>query len=169
MTEAHTKELISKAYVNALAARVGITVANSSLDYGFDGTFKDIEYDAETKEYGETGFGIDFQLKATINASPKNGVIKYSLEVKNYHKLIKTRVGTPRILIVYSMPREKDMWLTVNNEETLLRKCAWWCSLKGYPEVENKERVVIDIPLNQQLTPEVLVQLMQKVKEGVAL
>ena len=45
MTEAHTKELISKAYVNALAARVGMTVANSSLDYGFDGTFKDIEYD----------------------------------------------------------------------------------------------------------------------------
>lgn len=67
------------------------------------------------------------------------------------------------------MPREKDMWLTVNNEETLLRKCAWWCSLKGYPEVENKERVVIDIPLDQQLTPEVLVQLMQRVKEGVAL
>ena len=68
MTEAHTKELISKAYVNALAARVGMTVANSSLDYGFDGTFKDIEYDAATKEYGETGFGIDFQLKAIYTA-----------------------------------------------------------------------------------------------------
>ena len=40
MTEAHTKELISRAYVNALAARVGMTVANASLDYGFDGTFK---------------------------------------------------------------------------------------------------------------------------------
>ena len=38
------------------------------------------------------------------------------------------------------------------------RRCAWWCSLKGHPEVENKERVVIDIPLDQQLTPEVLVQ-----------
>ena len=83
MTEAHTKELISRAYVNALAARVGMTVANASLDYGFDGTFKDIEYDEETNEYGETGFGIDFQLKATINASPNNGVIKYNLEVKN--------------------------------------------------------------------------------------
>lgn len=169
MTEAHTKELISKAYVNALAARVGMTVANSSLDYGLDGTFKDIEYDVETKEYGETGFGIDFQLKATVNALPKKGVIKYSLEVKNYHKLIKTHVGTPRILIVYSMPRDKDMWLTVNDNETLLRKCAWWCSLQGYPEVENKERVVIKIPLTQQLTPEVLIELMQKVKEGVAL
>lgn len=169
MTEAHTKELISKAYVNALAARVGMTVANSSLDYGLDGTFKDIEYDAETREYSETGFGIDFQLKATINALPKSEVIKYSLEVKNYHKLIKTHVGTPRILIVYSMPSNKDMWLTVNNEETMLRKCAWWCSLKGYPEVDNKNRVTIEIPLTQQLTPEVLIELMKKVKEGVEL
>ena len=61
------------------------------------------------------------------------------------------------------------MWLTVNDNETLLRKCAWWCSLKGYPEVENKERVVIEIPLTQQLTPEALIKLMQKVKEGAAL
>jgi len=169
VTEAHVKELISRAYVNALAARVGMTVATSSLDYGFDGTFKDIEYDARTKQYSETGFGIDFQLKATINALPKNGVIKYSLEVKNYRKLIKTRVGTPRILIVYSMPREDNLWMTVNNEETLLRKCAWWCSLKGYPDVDNTERVVVDIPLVQQLTPEALAGLMEKAKEGAEL
>ena len=169
MTEAHTKELISKAYVNALAACVSMSIATSSLDYGLDGTFKDIEYDPQTKEYGETGFGIDFQLKSTVNALPKNGVIKYSLEVKNYRKLIKTHVGTPRILIVYSMPRENDLWITVNPEETLLRKCAWWCSLKGYPEVNNKERVVVDIPLSQQLTPEVLLSLMKKVKEGAEL
>ena len=147
MTEAHTKELISKAYINALAARVGMTVATSSLDYGFDGTFKDIEYDARTKEYSETGFGIDFQLKATVNANPKNGVIKYSLEVKNYHKLIQSHVGTPRILIVYSMPREEGLWLSVNAEETSFRKCAWWCSLKGLRKDKNRKHVVINIPI----------------------
>ena len=169
MTEAHTKELISRAYVNAIAARAGMTVAISSLDYGLDGTFKDIEYDARTREYSETGFGIDFQLKATVNAHPKNEVIKYSLEVKNYHKLIQSHVGTPRILIVYSMPREEDLWLTVKEEESSFRKCAWWCSLKGYPDVDNKKRVVIDIPLSQQLTPEKLAEMMKRVKEGAAL
>lgn len=169
VTEAHTKELISRAYVNALAARVGMTVATSSLDYGFDGTFKDIEYNEQTKEYSETGFGIDFQLKSTINAIPDKGVIKYHLEVKNYHKLIQSRVGTPRILIVYSMPREENLWLTVNEEETTFRKCAWWCSLKGYPEVENKKEIVINIPFSQQLTPEKLAEMMKRVKEGGAL
>jgi len=169
MTEAHIKELISRSYVNALAARACMSVATSSLDYGFDGTFKDIEYDARTRLYSETGFGIDFQLKATVNALPQNGVIKYSLEAKNYHKLIKTKVGTPRILIVYSMPRQDDLWLTVNKEETLFRKCAWWCSLKGLPEVNNKERVLVKIPISQQLTPEVLSELMGKVKAGADL
>ena len=38
--------------------------------------------------------------------------------------------------------------------------------IKGHLEVENKERVVIDIPLDQQLTPEVLVQLMQRGERG---
>lgn len=169
MTEAHTKEQISRSYVNVLAARVGMTISTASFDYGFDGTFKDIEYDPDVGEYGETGFGIDYQLKATINAKEKDGVVKYSLEVKNYRKLIKTRVGTPRILIVYSMPKDDKQWVTVDNEETVLRKCAWWCSLKGLPEVDNKERVTVTIPVEQQLTPEVLQELMCKVKEGVDL
>lgn len=169
MTEAHIKETISRAYVNAIAARIGMTVATSSLDYGFDGTIKDIEYDPLTKQYSETGFGIDFQLKATVNAAPKNGLVKYSLDVKNYRNLIKTRVGTPRILIVYSMPREESIWMSVGSEETAFRKCAWWCSLKGYPEVSNKEHITVEIPLSQQLTPNTLVELMKKVKEGAEL
>lgn len=169
MTEAHIKETISRAYVNAIAARVGMTVATSSLDYGFDGTIKDIEYDPLAKQYSETGFGIDFQLKATVNAAPKNGVVKYSLEVKNYRTLIKTRVGTPRILIVYSMPREENDWMSVGSDETAFRKCAWWCSLKGYPEVSNKERVTVEIPMSQQLTPDTLAELMKKVKGGAEL
>lgn len=44
MTQEHIKELISKVYVNALAAHAGMTVAVSYFDYGIDGTFKDIEY-----------------------------------------------------------------------------------------------------------------------------
>lgn len=84
MTQEHIKELISKAYVNALAARAGMTVAASYPDYGIDGTFKDIEYNVDTRKYSETGFGIDFQIKATVNITHKNGFIKYNLEAKNY-------------------------------------------------------------------------------------
>ncbi len=169
MTEAHTKEQISRSYMGVLAACAGMTISTASQDYGIDGTFKDVEYDPAAKEYSETGYGIDYQLKATVNASVKNGVIKYSLEMKNYRKLIQTRVGTPRILVVYAMPKETNKWVAVNKDETTLQKCAWWCSLKGKPEVNNKERVTVSIPVNQQLTPESLKEMMDKVKDGVEL
>ncbi len=169
MTEAHTKEQISRAYMGVLAACAGMTISTASQDYGIDETFKDVEYDPIAKEYSETGYGLDYQLKATVNARVKNGVIKYSLEMKNYRKLIQTRVGTPRILVVYAMPKEADKWVVVEKDETTLQKCAWWCSLKGKPEVNNKERVTVSIPINQQLTPESLKEMMNKVKDGVEL
>ena len=169
MTEAHKKDLISTAYVSAIAARVGMTVANSSRDYGFDGTFKDIEYDEVAKEYGETGFGIDFQLKSTVNAKVIGDFVKFSLKARNYRQLIKTDVGTPRILIVYSMPRDETEWVSVNTNDTVLRNCAWWYSLRGLPEVSNQESVVVNIPRENQLTPVILRELMKKVKEGVAI
>lgn len=169
MTEAHIKELISLSYVTALAARAEMTVSTSSRDYGLDGTFKDVEYDSSIRQHSETGFGIDFQLKSTINVERKNGMIKYELEVKNYRRLIKTEVGSPRILIVYSMPKEDDLWLSVQKDKTLFRKCAWWCSLKGLPETDNKKHITVNIPENQQLTPKVLTDLMKKVKGGVDL
>lgn len=169
MTEAHAKEQISRSYMGVLAACAGMTISTASQDYGIDGTFKDVEYDPVAKEYSETGYGIDYQLKATVNAKVKDGVIKYSLEMKNYRKLIQTRVGTPRILVVYAMPKEEKQWVIVEKKETTLQKCAWWCSLKGRPEVGNKERITVSIPANQQLTPESLKEIMSKVKDGVEL
>lgn len=169
MTEAHIKEKISLSYVTALAAHAGMSVATSSLDYGFDGTFRDITYDEREKRYGESGYSIDFQLKSTVNVSLNNGFVEYNLEVKNYNQLIKTNVGSPRILIVYSMPSDSLSWITVSRNETVFRKCAWWCSLKGFPEINNKKTVKIKIPEMQQLSSDTLRELMNKTKEGAEL
>lgn len=166
VTEAHEKEPISRAYVSALAAHAGMTTSVSSQDYGLDGTFKDIEYDPVTHLYDESGFGIDFQLKATVNAKPSGGIIKYNLEIKNYQRLIKKRVGCPRILVVYALPKNKNEWINITVDETIFKKCAWWCSLKGLPNVANKNTILVEIPEEQLLTPTELVNLMKKVKEG---
>ena len=103
VTEAHIKEQISSAYAKAIAAQAGVIFREySSIDYGFDGKFSEVFYDEENKRYSESGFGIDVQIKATTNITSENGKLIYDLEVKNYRDLIKTNVGTPRILIVYS-------------------------------------------------------------------
>lgn len=169
MTEAHIKESISKSYVKALAARAGISISTPDPDYGIDGTFRRAEYNTALKQYLDSGFCLDYQLKASINVEHSYGYIKYNLDIKNYRDLIVKNLPNPRILIVYEMPRDVNFWITVKNNETIFKTCAWWYSLEGQPEVANKNSVLIEIPDNQQFTPESLKELMQKVEAGVAL
>lgn len=169
MFETHIKEELSKSYVSAVSAAAGINCTFYGRDYGQDGIFEDVTYFPDRKSYRQTGFGIDFQLKATVNATSKNGYYIYDLEVKNYLDLIDIKVGKPRILVLYILPEEKDEWVKVTTSETILKKCAYWCSLRGLPWVKNKETVRIRIPESQLFTVEELKRLMEKVKGGEAL
>ena len=170
MTEQDMKQQMSCAYAMAIAARAGIILRDyRGSDYGLDGKFSDVEYDPERKRYWETSFGIDFQLKASTNLKPKDGKVLYDLEVKNYRDLIKTKVGSPRILIVYYMPKSSEEWITVFDEEAILKRCAWWCSLKGQEDTDNKKTKRIALPISQRLTPDELRRLIDLVKEGAEL
>jgi len=167
--ETHIKEELSKSYANAVSAAAGINCTFHDRDYGQDGIFEDVAYYPDRKAYRQTGFGIDFQLKATVNATSKNGFYIYDLEMKNYLDLIDEKVGKPRILVLYILPKEKDEWIKITTSEAVLKKCAYWCSLRGWPHVNNKEKVRIQIPESQLFTPEELKRLMEKVKEGKTL
>ena len=164
--EAHIKEELSKSYASAISAAAGINCQFYGRDYGQDGVFLDVKYYAERKSYRQTGFAIDFQLKATVNATAKNGLFLYDLEKKNYLDLIDTGVGRVRILLLYILPKDKNEWLNVTSSETVLKRCAYWCSLRGLPVVNNKEKVRIKIPASQMLTVEELKRLMENVKSG---
>lgn len=169
MTEEHIKEQISVSYAKAISAYAGISFNVIEQDYGMDGSFRDVEYIEEYKRHCETGFNIDCQIKSTINAEIIDDEVVYDLEVKNYRDLIKTNVGTQRILVLYLLPRDKNEWIMFEDDSILLKKCAWWCSLKGKPNVNNKDRVRVKIPVNQRLTSNELVRLMNLVKGGAEL
>lgn len=170
MTLQHIKEQISKAYVNAIAANAGILFKdNGNLDYGMDGKFSDVDVYLDNSNhcrFSENGFGIDIQLKATVNAQVKNGKILYDLEMKNYLDLIRTDIGTPRILIIYSLPKEREKWIEIHQDKTIVQKCAWWCSLRGEPHKVNKSKIRIAIPENQMLTSDELKNLIERVRGG---
>ena len=166
MTEAHIKEDISMAYVKQISAYAGMSCDKVERDYGIDGCINDQEYSADRKRHWQTGFRIDFQLKATVNAKPKDGIILYDLAVKNYRDLINTSIGTSRILILYIMPKEMTEWLDFTERETCLRKRAVWCSLRGLPDTNNKKTVRIEIPEKQWLTSEEIIRMMAIVKGG---
>lgn len=171
MTKGHKKEKLGMSYLNAIAACAGMTMSVPDFDYGIDGTFNDLKkcVRGEKTRYVESGFKIDFQLKSTVNIIPKQGIFKYDLEVKNYKDLIEEDVGTTRILILFVLPKDEEQWIKVSSKETIIKRAAWWCSLKGTEKTSNKNRVRIEIPDNQILTPVELKRIMKLVKGGADL
>jgi hypothetical protein len=167
--DSHIKEGLSKSYIMAVAHMAGYSYEIPHQDYGIDGTIREVQFrqlpDGK-KRYHDTGFNIDFQLKASENFIVENGIIKYDLEAKNYNDLVDTEVGTQRILILFTLPKDRNEWLNINRENTVLKNCAWWCSLIGKPPTNNRSTVRITIPTKQLLTVEELQRIMGKVKRG---
>lgn len=167
LTEEHIKEGLSKAYVSAVANKAGMNceINGRQFDYGIDGTFSDVRILPNGRR-SESGFKIDFQLKSTVNIRVEDSEVIYSLNAKNYNDLVETAVGTPRILIVLALPQESDDWLSINEERLLLKKCAWWCSLRGKERTNNTASVNIHIPRDQILTVNEITRIMELVKAG---
>jgi hypothetical protein len=166
ITEEHMKEGISRAYTIAVAHRAGLNYSKFEFDYGMDGSFSNVKIRGNRRVTG--GYSIEFQLKSTENfeIDSKSNSIVYDLEVKNYNDLVEDDVGTPRILVLFTFPKDRNEWLNITKDATILKNCAWWCSLKGNNISGNKQKTTIRIPINQILTAEALQELMEKVKRG---
>lgn len=164
ITVQHQKEALGQAYIRAVIAQAGFTLAMTDFDYGIDGTIKDVQnFDGR---YAETGFGINFQLKSSVTASFESGGLIYDLESKNYNDLVRAETMLPSILILFVMPTEQDSWVTINSEQLIVKKCAWWCSLEGQEPTQNAATKRISIPECQIFSPETLTDLMRTVRRG---
>jgi len=82
----HTEEDLCLACVQAIAAkaRVNLSVKDRSHDYTIDGTFHQISY--FNGHYHETGFSLDFQLKASINCIIDDTHLRYDLDWRDQSK-----------------------------------------------------------------------------------
>ena len=152
------EEALSCRYVQAVAARAGFTT--SKQDYDRDGI------DLQIQAGGRRRPRLDVQLKATINLQRlQTGEYSYSLKAGNYAQLIGD-CHVPRILIVLELPRDPDKWLEVSDDELRLRRRAYWCSLAGKADVENKAAIAIHLPKEQVFNVEALKKLMDRAATG---
>jgi hypothetical protein len=143
---------LSYAYLHAVAAhaKVGCNLSSRTLDgNGIDATL--------------TGWGpfpaggylqeisISIQLKATISAPTiNNGYISYNLQgISRYNDLRSPAIAVPRILIVMFLPELHADWLAISEEQLLLKKCAYWVSLRNAPATSNTTSQTIYIPQAQ--------------------
>lgn len=166
ITEQHRKEGLSRAYALAVGYKAGMNCqVGFGFDYKVDGSYREVEV-LHNGERVDSGFQIDFQLKATKNLTIKETEVSYDLDASTYNDLVKTTRAIPRLLVVLKLPEEESEWLEISEDNTILKNCAWYISLKGLPPTQNTSKKTIKIPRDQILTPETLTELMETVKVG---
>ena len=95
ISEEHTKENLSRSYVQAVAAKAGVNieVGGRSHDYGFDGAFHQVSLIGG--RWADSGISIDFQLKSSSCCRVTTTEVVYELDAKSYNKLA-YRTNHPR-------------------------------------------------------------------------
>jgi len=158
LTGPDQQEALSRVYARAVAARAGYTTA----DHDFDRDGIDLRIQAG----GAMRPALELQLKATTNLGQRRGrYYHFPLKVRNYDCL-REDTQTPRILVVLALPKNQDQWMTITEEELVLRGQAFWLNLRGSEETTNRSTTTVKIPCKNRFHAESLHVLMQQSREG---
>lgn len=159
ITKNDQKEMLSFAYVQAVTACAGYVTSVRSLDR--DGV------DLQINAGGPMRPSLDLQLKATVNIIELQdmSLLSYQLKKRNYD-LLREETQTPRLLVVLHLPKIESCWMTISEDELVLRYRAYWLDLKGLQKTQNKRSIAVRIPKQNLFNVENLRILMEKSREG---
>jgi hypothetical protein len=157
------KEEFNYAYLSALAAHVGINRGDLRVDNdSVDVLFQSVGYRGRRFRNPQ----IQIQLKCTSQNLVRDGVIKFPLPRKNYDDLRGDDVITPRYLAVLLVPADTAQWIVHNDGHIALYNNCYWVSLRDYGPTDNERSVTVDVPLEQRLTGDTLLNMMDLASEG---
>ncbi|TVS21028.1 MAG: DUF4365 domain-containing protein [Planctomycetaceae bacterium] len=155
LTVQNIESELSYAYLHAIASRGGIIcecTGRHSDEAGVDAVLRvkgRLSQDSKL-----TQFSVDVQLKATKQMPvEQNGRYSYSLKAKNYNELRSAHTGAPQLLIVLFLPADSESWLVHSEECLVTRRCAYWLSLRGAPEIDQDSRTVYIPRVNELSVP----------------
>ena len=158
LTGQDREEALSRAYAHAVAAQAGFSTAVYEEDR--DGI------DLRIQAGGNMRPALELQLKATINLRLSgNDVYKFRLKSRN-HNLLCIPSQTPRLLVVLDLPRDENLWMTVTDDELVLRHRAYWKDLKGAEKTDNPSDITVDIPKENVFDVAALQFLMERSRAG---
>lgn len=157
LTVPDREEALSRAYAHAVAAQAGFSTAVYAEDR--DGI------DLRIQAGGEMRPALELQLKATINLRSSDDVYKFRLKSRNYN-LLRIPAQTPRLLVVLDLPRDENLWMTVSDEELIMRHRAYWTDLKGADETKNPSDITVDIPKENVFDVAAVQFLMERSRAG---
>ncbi|MEM9504847.1 MAG: DUF4365 domain-containing protein, partial [Cyanobacteria bacterium P01_E01_bin.43] len=121
-------EEISYAYIDAIAAICGYAavVTHRFLDHaGIDVGIK-----VPGEMFDCLAPTIDAQVKCTSRDVIREGEIRYSLDSRNYNRLVHQNPTAPQILIVVLVPKSIDSWVLHGKKKdrisTIIKASAYW-------------------------------------------
>ena len=148
LTENNIKAELSYAYLHAVASRAGFGCSwgNRHDDgAGVDALVRFKERLAPDVTYTESI--IEVQLKATSEQPTlQNGRFPFFLKRDHYEKLIGNENPLRRFLVVLFLPDDPDEWLGHTPDQLLLKRCAYWCSVRGAGDTTNKSGQTVYLP-----------------------
>jgi len=157
------KEQFSFAYIQAIAAQIGLNYSKDAVD--------DDSVDIRLSGKGFTGGKvrnpkIEIQLKCTSQNLVKGDVIKFPLKLKNYNDPRGEDVAAPRYLMVLVVPEQIGNWTHVTNNALVLFNNCYWASLRYRPKTKNLTNVSVEISVDQKVTTKSLMKLMELASKG---
>jgi hypothetical protein len=158
LTENDIKEELSYAYVHAVASLAGFSCENVRKDRDSI----DLHVCARGRLHPESRLmspQIAIQVKASVLEPVPDAAFDFRLTLKNYDDLRQITM-IPRLLVVFAMPSSSDDWHSLSEEALVLRKCAYWRSLRGAPASLNEKYQVIRVSREKVLTVDALRGLM---------
>lgn len=167
-TTQHIEEELSRAYIQAVAAKAGTNLAlrERSHDYTIDGTFHQVS--VLDDRLHESGFSLHFQLKASRNVQISRTHAVFDLDVDTYNYLVARadkRNAERAILAVFAMPKRERDWLSLSETRLVLKKCCYWLELKGVLSI-NKATRRVKLPRTQLLTPDAVVAMLDAIERN---
>lgn len=148
LTENNIKAELSYAYIHAVAARAGFGCRDG--DRHDDGAGVDAFVRVKERLSPDaviTDFLAEVQLKATSEPPAAQGDrFSFFLKRDHYDKPRGAENPLRRFLVVLFLPPVQAEWLDHTADQLLLRRCAYWCSLKGAGATANKSGQTVYLP-----------------------
>jgi len=89
--------------------------------------------------------------------------LKETKSSTRYDDLRAETTDIPRILVVLFLPQQTSDWLTHSADQLILKRCAFWASLRGAPSTTNTFGVTVHLPKEQVFSPDGLKDLFGRI------
>lgn len=155
-------EQFSRAYVKAIASVAACNVEWATVDNdSVDGTLRRRTINTPIRSPR-----LDLQLKATSQDCIREHHVAFTLSMKNYNDLRATNLAVPRILVVAVLPADIADWTQHSEAQLALRKCGYWMTLRGEPDVANEVTRTVSLPRHQVFDAAGLNAMFARLEQG---